>query len=162
MHVEFIEMDKQFIASLILQLQSGLPVIAAGTTSLRTLESLYWLGLKTKMDPAISLSALTVSQWDPYETTIGDTSTIDALQSLLNWLQKNKYDQLITKTQIIIAPGYTFRIIKGLITNFHQPQSTLLLLVAAIVGNKWKEIYTFAMANDFRFLSYGDGSLLWL
>ena len=162
MHVEFIEVDRSFIESLIHQLSSDLPVIAVGTTSLRTIESLYWLGLKTMKDPKISNPALQVYQWDPYEKENEDHSSLDALKSLLSWMDHYAQEKLITKTQIIIAPGYSFRIINGLITNFHQPQSTLLLLVSAIVGSKWKEIYSYALKNDFRFLSYGDGSLLWL
>lgn len=162
MHVEFIEVDRPFIETLFNQLVSDHPVVAVGTTSLRTIESLYWLGLKTINDPTISIASLQVYQWDPYEIETKDHSSIDAIKSLLRWMERNCQDRLITKTQIIIAPGYTFRIIKGLITNFHQPQSTLLLLVSAIVGNSWKDIYNYALENDFRFLSYGDGSLLWL
>ena len=84
-----------------------------------------------------------------------------ALKSLLEWMNKNKMERLITKTQILIAPGYDFKIVKGLITNFHQPQSTLLLLVAALIGGDWRKIYDYALQKDFRFLSYGDGCLLW-
>lgn len=160
MHAEFIDVSAAFIEQL-LQETAG-PVIAVGTTSLRTLESLYWLGVKTKLDPLISAEALTITQWEPYELAQYNFSAAEALTALLDWLQQNQADRLITKTQIIIAPGYTFRIIKGLITNFHQPQSTLLLLVAAITGDNWKKIYRYALDHQFRFLSYGDGSLLWL
>jgi len=160
MHAEFIDVSAAFIEQL-LQETAG-PVIAVGTTSLRTLESLYWLGVKTKLDPHISAEALTIKQWEPYELAQYNFSAAEALTALLDWLQQNQADRLITKTQIIIAPGYTFRIIKGLITNFHQPQSTLLLLVAAITGDNWKKIYQYALDHQFRFLSYGDGSLLWL
>ncbi|MBI2274092.1 MAG: S-adenosylmethionine:tRNA ribosyltransferase-isomerase [Bacteroidetes bacterium] len=160
MHAEFIDVSAAFIEQL-LQETAG-PVIAVGTTSLRTLESLYWLGVKTKLDPHISAEALTITQWEPYELAQYNFSAAEALTALLDWLQQNQADRLITKTQIIIAPGYTFRIIKGLITNFHQPQSTLLLLVAAITGDNWKKIYQYALDHQFRFLSYGDGSLLWL
>ncbi|TAJ52672.1 MAG: S-adenosylmethionine:tRNA ribosyltransferase-isomerase [Chitinophagaceae bacterium] len=160
MHAEFIDVSAAFIEQL-LQETAG-PVIAVGTTSLRTLESLYWLGVKTKLDPLISAEALTITQWEPYELAQYNFSAAEALTALLDWLQQNQADRLITKTQIIIAPGYTFRIIKGLITNFHQPQSTLLLLVAAITGDNWKKIYQYALDHQFRFLSYGDGSLLWL
>lgn len=160
MHAEFIDVSAAFIEQL-LQETAG-PVIAVGTTSLRTLESLYWLGVKTKLDPHISAEALTITQWEPYELAEYNFSAAEALTALLDWLQQNQADRLITKTQIIIAPGYTFRIIKGLITNFHQPQSTLLLLVAAITGDNWKKIYQYALDHQFRFLSYGDGSLLWL
>lgn len=160
MHAEFIDVSAAFIEQL-LQETAG-PVIAVGTTSLRTLESLYWLGVKTKLDPHISAEALTITQWEPYELAQYNFSAAEALTALLDWLQQNQAGRLITKTQIIIAPGYTFRIIKGLITNFHQPQSTLLLLVAAITGDNWKKIYQYALDHQFRFLSYGDGSLLWL
>lgn len=160
MHAEFIDVSASFIEQL-LQQTAG-PVIAVGTTSLRTLESLYWLGVKTKLDPPISAEALTITQWEPYELALHNFSASEALTALLVWLQQNRTERLVTKTQIIIAPGYTFRIVKGLITNFHQPQSTLLLLVAAITGDNWKNIYQYALDHQFRFLSYGDGSLLWL
>ena len=160
MHAEFIDVSAAFIEQL-LQQTAG-PVIAVGTTSLRTIESLYWLGVKTKLDPSISTEALTITQWEPYELAQHNISAAEALGALLAWLQENRTERLVTKTQIIIAPGYTFRIIKGLITNFHQPQSTLLLLVAAITGDNWKKIYQYALDHQFRFLSYGDGSLLWL
>jgi len=160
MHAEFIDVSAAFIEQLLQQTTD--PVIAVGTTSLRTLESLYWLGVKTKLDPNISTEALTITQWEPYELAQYNFSASAALTALLVWLQQNRIERLITKTQIIIAPGYTFRIVKGLITNFHQPQSTLLLLVAAISRDNWKNIYQYALDNQFRFLSYGDGSLLWL
>ncbi len=160
MHAEFIDVSATFIEQLLQQITG--PVIAVGTTSLRTLESLYWLGVKTKLDPDISTDALTITQWEPYELAQHNMAASEALRALLLWLQHNRTERLITKTQIIIAPGYTFRIIQGLITNFHQPQSTLLLLVAAITHDNWKNIYQYALDHEFRFLSYGDGSLLWL
>lgn len=171
MHAEFIDVSISFIENLLGRL--GNPIVPVGTTSMRTLESLYWLGLKTLANPSIVLSDLFVQQWDPYETTdaqdaeqAADTSldgisASTALASLIEWMHTQKLTQLITKTQIIIAPGYQFRICSGLITNFHQPQSTLLLLVAALIGDSWKELYEHAMNNDFRFLSYGDGCLIW-
>lgn len=160
MHAEFMVISKAFLLNLLNRLQS--PVIAVGTTSLRTLESIYWLGVKTILNPVIQAEALFVNQWEPYETNNPPISANDAIQALLDWMHHRQFSQLITKTQIIVAPGYVFRIIKGLITNFHQPQSTLLLLVAAITGEDWRKIYQYALDNDFRFLSYGDGSLLWL
>jgi S-adenosylmethionine:tRNA ribosyltransferase-isomerase len=160
MHAEFIDVTRGFIENIIHHL--GQPIIPVGTTSLRTIESLYWLGVKTKLNPSITSEALYITQWEPYELMADEISAKDALQSLLQWLDQNKAERLITKTQIIVAPGYRFRIISALITNFHQPQSTLLLLVSAIVGNEWKNIYNYALENDFRFLSYGDGCLLWL
>lgn len=160
MHAEFIDVNKTFIENLLLHLPET--IIAVGTTSVRTLESLYWLGVKVLLNPAIKPEALHVSQWDPYDTATPVYGCNEALQALINWMGKNQAEKLITKTQIIIAPGYRFRIIHALITNFHQPQSTLLLLVSAITGNNWKQIYQYALENNFRFLSYGDGSLLWL
>lgn len=159
MHAEFIDVELSFIKTLIHNLDNA--VVAVGTTSLRTIESLYWIGGKIRSTKhEIRIEALSVNQWDPYEMK-GNISAKDALQTLAEWMEDKKLDRLITKTQIIIAPGYDLKIAKGLITNFHQPQSTLLLLVAAVVGNDWKEIYNHALENDFRFLSYGDGSLLW-
>lgn len=160
MHAEFIDVTAVFIHTLLQQLND--PVIAVGTTSLRTLESLYWLGVKTLLHPDIGPEALTLTQWEAYSLAEKNISTAEALIALLSWLQQHHTDRLITRTQIIIAPGYVFRVVKGLITNFHQPQSTLLLLVAAITGNNWRKIYQYALDHDFRFLSYGDGSLLWL
>lgn len=150
MHAEYIDVSRETIKNLLDNLDG--PVIAVGTTSARTIESLYWIGLSHR---------LSVGQWEPYETE----QTIPAkesLQSLLVWMDENKMERLLAKTQIIIAPGYKPRIIKGLITNFHQPQSTLLLLVAALIGKDWREVYDYALENGFRFLSYGDGCLLWV
>ena len=160
MHAEFIDVSKSLIENIIAHLHQN--IIPVGTTSLRTIESLYWLGVKTKIDPSISSYALHITQWEPYELAEHAITAQEALEYLLQWLEQNTLERLITKTQIIIAPGYRFRIIKALITNFHQPQSTLLLLVAAITGNEWRSIYGYALENDFRFLSYGDGCLLWL
>lgn len=159
MHREEIEVDLQLLR----QLRDGnrKPVIAAGTTALRSLESIYWLGLKIHSNPKIHVSELQVGQWEPYET---DSAVIldTALDALIQWMQSKQIERLVTRTGIMIAPGYRFRIADALITNFHQPQSTLLLLVAALVGDDWRKIYDFALQNDFRFLSYGDSSLLWL
>ena len=160
MHAEFIDVSKVFIKKLIQQLDQT--IITVGTTSLRTIESLYWLGVKTKFNPSIDHNALHITQWEPYELSEKNIAVKDALELLLNWMDQQQTERLITKTQIIIAPGYQFKIIKALITNFHQPQSTLLLLVAAITGDNWRKIYNYALENDFRFLSYGDGNLLWL
>jgi S-adenosylmethionine:tRNA ribosyltransferase-isomerase len=160
MHAEFIDVRSDFIESLLQNINH--PIIPVGTTSLRTVESLYWLGVKTKLDPSIDPDSLHITQWEPYELPADEIPAAIALESLLQWMEQNNTQRLITKTQIIIAPGYRFRIIKALVTNFHQPQSTLLLLVSAIVGDDWRVIYDYAMQNNFRFLSYGDGSLLWL
>jgi S-adenosylmethionine:tRNA ribosyltransferase-isomerase len=160
MHAEFIEVNMALIQKIISKLNDT--IIPVGTTSMRTIESLYWLGVKTILNSDILLNDLVVYQWDPYEIAAGDISAITALNALISWMQKNEIELLITKTQIIIAPGYTFKIANALITNFHQPQSTLLLLVAALIGDEWKRVYEYALQNDFRFLSYGDGCLLWM
>lgn len=160
MHAEFIDVSAAFIKDLQSHLSQN--VIAVGTTSLRTLESLYWLGVKTILNPSIQPDQLQVLQWDPYDLITTGITANEALASLLIFLDKHGLQRLITKTQIIIAPGYEFRIIKALITNFHQPQSTLLLLVAALTKGNWKKIYNYALDNNFRFLSYGDGCLIWL
>lgn len=160
MHAEFIDVSKSFIAHLQEQLKQN--IVAVGTTSLRTLESLYWLGVKTILNPSVQPDELIILQWDPYNLPASTIRVHEALQSLTGWMEKHNRQKLITKTQIIIAPGYPFKIVNALITNFHQPQSTLLLLVAAITGDNWKKIYGYALENDFRFLSYGDGNLLWI
>jgi S-adenosylmethionine:tRNA ribosyltransferase-isomerase len=159
MHAEFFEVQKIFIENLLYHLDKN--IIVVGTTSLRTIESLYWLGVKTIFQAEISQHDLQLQQWEAYNIDASDISTEQALQSLLQWMNKNQTEVLVTKTQIIIVPGYELKIVNGLITNFHQPQSTLLLLVASIVGDYWKKIYSYALENNFRFLSYGDGSLIW-
>ncbi len=162
MHAEFIDVAKTTIENILRNLDNN--IIAVGTTSLRTIESLYWLGRKPELcsDHVNGIGVpLSVSQWEAYEATENTISPKEALESLLQWMNKNNIERLLAKTQILIAPGYEFKIVKGLITNFHQPQSTLLLLVAALIGKDWKEVYDYALQNDFRFLSYGDGSLLW-
>jgi S-adenosylmethionine:tRNA ribosyltransferase-isomerase len=160
MHAEFIDVNFETIEQLIAHVEKG--IIAVGTTSLRTLESLYWIGVKTIRNPLITAAGLQVTQWEPYENIPKAYTARESLQSLLAWMKKNNATRIITKTQIIIAPGYEFKIIRALITNFHQPQSTLLLLVSAIVGENWKKIYQYALANEYRFLSYGDGSILFM
>lgn len=159
MHAEFFEVKKSFIQNLLQHFNKN--IIAVGTTSLRTIESLYWLGVKTILQPNINQHDLQLQQWEVYDVSANNITAKDALQSLLQWMNKNQTEILVTKTQIIIVPGYELKIANALITNFHQPQSTLLLLVAAIIGDDWKKIYNYALENDFRFLSYGDGSLLW-
>jgi S-adenosylmethionine:tRNA ribosyltransferase-isomerase len=164
MHAEFIDVEKSFIEMLRDQFTAGNQnIIAVGTTSLRTLESLYWMGAKI-IAGNNTIENISVNQWDPYELMPQKElpSTAAALGALSKWMEQNSLTRLITKTQIIIAPGYRFKIIDGLVTNFHQPQSTLLLLVAAITNGQWKPMYDYALENDFRFLSYGDGCLIWL
>lgn len=160
MHAEWIDIPLTTIKSIYKSLHK--PIVAVGTTSLRTLETLYWLGAKCYNAIPISLDTISIKQWEVYEPLNETPSAEEALQSLIHWMEKQQLDRLITQTQILIAPGYGFKIIKGLITNFHQPQSTLLLLVAALIGNDWKRVYAYALEHDFRFLSYGDGSLLWV
>ena len=158
MHAEYIDVSRETIAQL-RNYENN--TYAVGTTSARTLESLYWMGIKTILDPAISETQLQLSQWEVYDYPGQHPFTAkQALESLLAWMDRKKLQQLISKTQILIAPGYQFKIISGLVTNFHQPQSTLLLLVAALTGNDWRKIYNHALDNDFRFLSYGDGCLI--
>lgn len=159
MHAEFIDVSAEAIENLIKHPDKT--IVAVGTTSLRTIESLYWMGLKVMNGAKINAGEIAIGQWEPYETQTANTSAKNALGSLLEWMAKNGLKRLITTTQILIAPGYHLKIADGIITNFHQPQSTLLLLVAAIVGEDWRSIYRYAMDNDFRFLSYGDGCLLW-
>lgn len=158
MHGEWIEVNQDTIVQLIAAKPD--PIIAAGTTALRTLESLYWMGAKVAFKPDISLAEIAVTQWEPYDLTT-TLSVKEALQALHDWLERKGLKRLITRTEILIAPGYHLRVADAVITNFHQPNSTLLLLVAAVVGNDWKKIYDYALSHNFRFLSYGDASLLW-
>jgi S-adenosylmethionine:tRNA ribosyltransferase-isomerase len=158
MHAEWIEADRAMLQQL--ADITGTKLIAVGTTSLRTLESLYWLGVKLLKSEPIDWQGIAIHQWYPYETDVAYTPA-EAMQALINYLDKNGLPGIITRTQILIAPGYRFRMIDALITNFHQPKSTLLLLVAALIGNQWRDLYQYALDNDFRFLSYGDGSLIW-
>lgn len=134
-------------------------IIPVGTTSVRTLESLYWLGVKILKDPVCNTSCLTLGQWEAYDLDC-DVSVRRSLEALLNHLKVQHLSSIHASTSIMIIPGYDFKIINGIITNFHQPKSTLLLLISAWIGNKWKKIYSYALDNNFRFLSYGDCSLL--
>ena len=162
MHAEYIVVRRATIEKLIAH---GGEAIAVGTTSVRTLESLYYIGCILLQNPDADEEALHITQWMPYEMT-EDIPTLEALKAILRWMERGGYDSLHTTTQIIIVPGYKFHIVRRMVTNFHQPKSTLLLLVSAFVGNHpdgtpvWRDIYDFALANDFRFLSYGDSSLL--
>ncbi|MBB4036298.1 S-adenosylmethionine:tRNA ribosyltransferase-isomerase [Dysgonomonas hofstadii] len=155
MHSEFISVKREFFEQL---LNHKGRVITVGTTSVRTLESLYYLGelLEKEENPVMQ-----VSQWQPYEEASNQITKEKALTNLIDYLDVHKLNTLIADTQIIIAPGYKFKIVDGIVTNFHQPQSTLLLLVSAFLGeNKWEDVYKHALENDYRFLSYGDSSLL--
>jgi S-adenosylmethionine:tRNA ribosyltransferase-isomerase len=157
MHTEWFTVHRRTIVRLLASLGR---VIAVGTTSVRTLESLYYIGAELARHPDASTEERTVGQWTPYEKTFPDISPSEALHQILVYLNRQQSDQLTAATQILIAPGYTFRLVNGMLTNFHQPQSTLLLLVAAFAGDDWKQIYDYALNHDFRFLSYGDSSLL--
>ncbi|WP_162427495.1 S-adenosylmethionine:tRNA ribosyltransferase-isomerase [Pontibacter pudoricolor] len=159
MHAEQLYLTKYFIVQLLEQVAHNKPVIPVGTTSMRSLESLYWLGVKVHQQPVLPQNQLHITQWFAYETIDLPTPTI-ALTALLNYMANYKTDHLHASTQIIIAPGYSFRICSGLVTNFHQPESTLLLLVSALIGENWRKVYQHAMDNNYRFLSYGDSSLL--
>ncbi len=155
MHNELISVSKDTIQQLI---DKTGPIIAVGTTTVRTLESLYYIGVKLGQHP--TAEALKVDQWEPYGE-LPNTTTEQALQNIINYLNNTLQEQLHADTQILIRPGFQFRLVDAMITNFHQPKSTLLLLVSAFVGADWQKIYTFATANAFRFLSYGDSSILY-
>ncbi len=161
MHTEFISVSRETIQKLI---DHDASAIAVGTTSVRTLESLYYMGLKVLKDPSLSEDMLHVQQWEPYtkqeDDSIKEPSPCTSLRALAAWIDNHALEILHSSTQIIIAPGYDYKIVKMLVTNFHQPQSTLLLLVSAFVKGDWHQIYDYALSHDFRFLSYGDSSLL--
>lgn len=158
MHAEFIDVDFSMIENLLHH--QGSFITAVGTTSLRAIESLYWMGVKLSIDKNVSDEELVIRQWDPYDLPGNDLSVEDALACLLEWMKKRQKNRLVTKTQILIAPGYEVKMADALVTNFHQPHSTLLLLVAAFIGEEWRNVYQYALNNDFRFLSYGDGCML--
>jgi S-adenosylmethionine:tRNA ribosyltransferase-isomerase len=155
MHTEHIVIERSLIEQL---LQHQGKIIAVGTTSVRTLESIYWMGCKVYSTPCIRVDDFSVTQWEPYNGKT-DISTHDSLNEILGFMERNNLERMNASTQIIIVPGYTFRMIDGLITNFHQPKSTLLLLISAFIGKRWKTIYQHALDNGYRFLSYGDSNL---
>ncbi len=159
MHTEYISVTRSTLQKLIAHEGKA---IAVGTTSVRTLESLYHIGVTLLNNPEATEEELHVKQWQPYEMSAESAATpaIDALQAIIRYLDLHGMETLHTSTQIIIAPGYEYRIVKAMVTNFHQPQSTLLLLVSAFVHGNWQKIYDYALSHDFRFLSYGDSSLL--
>lgn len=150
MHQEFFEVDKSLIEK-ILENDSIIPV---GTTSMRTLESLFHLGCNIHNGN----ENMIVEQWDGFKPT--NLTKKESLETILTWLKKTNNDKIVAETSIMIVPGYRFRICQGIVTNFHQPESTLILLIAALLGEKWRKVYDFALENEFRFLSYGDSSLL--
>lgn len=160
MHSEWIAVRRETIARL---LRHGGQCIAVGTTSVRTLESLYYIGVMLRRRPDATQDDLHVPQWLPYDYADSDgtpLSTVEALQEVADYLDRNGLPVLHASTQLLIAPGYTYHVVRTMVTNFHQPKSTLLLLVSAFVGGDWRRIYDYALSHDFRFLSYGDSSLL--
>lgn len=158
MHTEFISVPKETIKDIY---DNKNPLIVVGTTSMRTIESLYYIGSKLEKKPEAMPHELVVSQWEPYEDSLPEIEPKQSLKNILDYLERNDTDRLISATQIMIAPGFTFHFADALITNFHQPQSTLLLLISAFIGKDWRKIYDYALKSNFRFLSYGDSSLLW-
>ena len=156
MHTEYICVQRKTLLRLI---EHDACAIAVGTTSVRTLESLYYIGVRLADTPDATEEQLHIDQWEPYDTKPG-LAPVDAIRNIVDYLDRNGLNSLHGSTQIIIAPGYDYKIVKMLVTNFHQPQSTLLLLVSAFVHGDWKKIYEYALSHDFRFLSYGDSSLL--
>lgn len=160
MHAEESFLDLDFVRSLKKALTEGRPIIPVGTTSLRALESMYWLGCMSHHGQ-VKETAITVPQWLAFEQAEWAISPLQSIESLERLLLNRQQNWLPFKTQIIIAPGYKHRLIKALITNFHQPKSTLMLLVASLIGGNWKKVYNHALQNNYRFLSYGDGCLLY-
>jgi S-adenosylmethionine:tRNA ribosyltransferase-isomerase len=156
MHTEVISVHRNTVEHLLNKLGN---IVAVGTTSVRTLESLYYIGKNIALTKQTHSGLFSVSQWEPYAAGTEVESSV-ALQNILDYLDTNHLTTLHAETQIMIKPGYQFRLVNGIITNFHQPKSTLLLLVSAFVNGKWTDIYDYALANNFRFLSYGDSSLL--
>lgn len=157
MHAEFLDVSIDFIRAF---LENNEKKVCVGTTSLRTLESLYWMGVKVLSNSNICLEEIKISQWDAYELP-QDFSVESSFKALENWMKSAQLTHLVVPTQLLIAPGYSIRTVDAILTNFHQPESTLLLLIYAFVGEDWKHIYSHALAKDYRFLSFGDGSLLW-
>ena len=162
MHTEYIVVHRRSLEKLI---KHECRVIAVGTTSVRTIESLYYMGVHLLKHPEANEEDLHVNQWDPYELSddgnlVDGITPMQAIQAIIDYLDRNGLEALHSSTQIIIAPGYQYKIVKMLVTNFHQPQSTLLLLVSAFLKGDWKRVYDYALSHDFRFLSYGDSSLL--
>jgi len=162
MHSEQISVSITSIKKIYQQILNGDKIIAVGTTSLRTLESLYWFGLNLLRNKIRQeqIEEMNVLQWEAYENFEKNISSETVLHEILEWMKLKKLDYLSGSTKIIIVPGYNFKLVNCLVTNFHQPQSTLLLLIAAFIGSNWKEVYNYALNNNFRFLSYGDSSIL--
>lgn len=159
MHAEWISVDVAFLKKL--KEYSEKNIVAVGTTTMRTLESLYWIGLKLNKQIPVNFDDYAVTQWEPYELS-ADIDMSTSIDALVSYLKDNGLQRLTTRTQILIAPPYKAKVITCLVTNFHQPNSTLLLLVSSIIGDSWKKLYNHALDNNYRFLSYGDGCMLWV
>jgi S-adenosylmethionine:tRNA ribosyltransferase-isomerase len=159
MHEETIFVGLNTLQNILHCLVNHKPIIAVGTTSMRTLESLYWHGVK--IIQKLTNETVAIKQWDAYDIPSQHISPKRAIEAIINDLEQRKEDSIQGSTQIIIAPGYSFKLVDILITNFHQPENTLILLIAAFVGEDWKVIYNYAINNNYRFLSYGDSSVLW-
>jgi S-adenosylmethionine:tRNA ribosyltransferase-isomerase len=158
MHGEFAELGRGLLDRL---REGDGPIVAVGTTSLRTLESLYWLGVRLLAEPTLPAAGLEVGQWAPYGHDDAARPTLsESLGAVADWMDAQGRTDLVFRTHLLIAPGYRFRVAGGLVTNFHQPRSTLLLLIAAWMGQAWGEMYRHALGHGYRFLSYGDGCLL--
>jgi S-adenosylmethionine:tRNA ribosyltransferase-isomerase len=153
MHVEKVVISKTTLENLLKKIDN--PIIPVGTTSMRTIESIYWMGVKIKSGNNI----FKVEQWDPYLSSDNNISPKESIELLLNYMDHQNISEIKGETKLMIAPGYKFKFAQGLITNFHQPKSTLLLLVSALIGDRWKDAYKYAVNNNFRFLSYGDSCL---
>jgi S-adenosylmethionine:tRNA ribosyltransferase-isomerase len=158
MHEETVFVTLSTLQNLYACLSSNGNLIAVGTTSTRTLESLYWHGVKILK--GLTTETISISQWTPYELDATGISANQAIEAIIQNLEQNQLSELQGSTQIIITPGYTFKLVNILVTNFHQPENTLILLIAAFVGDDWKRIYDHALSHDYRFLSYGDSSVL--
>ena len=158
MHGEYIDVPLETIEFLCKNIDKD--ITAVGTTSLRTLESLFWIGEKISKQSSLIASDLMLEQWQPYETSDNQISAKESLQHIIDFLKHHGLKNLYAKTSILIVPGYQFKIVKALVTNFHQPESTLILLIASFIGEDWRKVYKYALEHDYRFLSYGDGSLL--
>ncbi|MFN8116590.1 MAG: S-adenosylmethionine:tRNA ribosyltransferase-isomerase [Bacteroidia bacterium] len=158
MHGEYIDVSLETLEALYHHIDKT--IVAVGTTSMRTLESLFWIGELISREPDIKQDALQIEQWQPYTQIDVELTCKEAILCIIEYLKKNQLKTLFAKTSILIAPGYQFKLVNALVTNFHQPESTLILLVAAFIGEDWHKVYQYALDNNYRFLSYGDGSLL--
>ncbi len=158
MHSEFIDVPIDNLRKIVSSLDK--PIVVVGTTSLRTVESIYWIGVKILQEKVSMIEIPELKQWEPYRLSETTITPEQALNAVIHWLENKNHERLICKTSLLIVPGYQLKLVDALVTNFHQPESTLILLVATLVGKDWRKVYEYALENQFRFLSYGDGSLL--